>query len=277
MRRPTLFSAGFSLTKNPSLPKVSSCRELVRWALLPWTVLVYYPAVLLFTVSLGTAALVTALVSPQLAFYWGVLWARLLLLLAFVRVEIIGSPRLRTISSSVIVANHSGYFDILALYGYLGHPFRWFMKAELRRVPFLGWACAAMGHFFVERQDPRKAAASLETVRKKLPPGVNVVFFPEGTRSRNQRLLPFKRGAFVLARDLELSVLPVALVGSAKILPRGCYLPRPGRIEIRVGSPLDPKAVASAAELAEQAREAIVELLEKPAASALPGSRESSV
>ncbi len=239
----------------------TGCRGSARWLLSPWTVLVYYPWVVLITTLFGTGAFLTALASPNLAFHWGVVWARLLVLLAFVRVKVVGRHLLPADQSSVIVANHQGYFDILALYGYLGQQFRWFMKASLRNVPFLGWACAAMGHFFVDRDDPRKAAASLERVRQSLPRGVAVVFFPEGTRSRLNRLLPFKRGAFVLARDLGLPVIPVALVGSAQVLPTGCYLPRPGRIEVRIGSPLNATAARSAAELAEQARAAIQNLL----------------
>lgn len=213
------------------------------------------------TILFGSLALLTALFSQRLAFFWGVFWARALSYPAFVRVRVEGRSGLPAGQSAVLVANHEGYFDILALYGFLGRPFRWVMKAELRKVPFLGWACAAIGHFFVDRKDPRKAVASLELARQRLPAGTSIVFFPEGTRNRDGKLLPFKRGAFVLAEALGLPVVPVAILGSARVLPTGCFLPRPGTITLRIGCPLDGDGTGGASRLAEAARQQLEQLL----------------
>ena len=88
--------------------------------------------------------------------------------------------------SYVIVSNHQSQYDILLMYGWLGTDFRWVMKKELRRVPVLGLACEKLGHIYVDRSDSAAAVASLNAARKKLVNGTSVVFFPEGTRSRDR-------------------------------------------------------------------------------------------
>ena len=221
-------------------PPVRAWSDPLRWLVLPWTLAVTYPLILVSTALFGTLAVTLSLASKHLGFYAGVAWARSLAWGTWVRVRVAGREHLAPGQSYVMLANHQGAYDILALYGFLGRQFRWVMKQELRKVPFLGPACAAIGHVFVDRRDPQRAIASLEAAKPRLAGGVSVLFFPEGTRSADGRLLPFKKGGFVMARQLGFPILPVTLSGSRRILPKGCLFPRPGWVTIRFHPALDP-------------------------------------
>lgn len=212
----------------------------VRWLFAPWVVLVFYPVVLVSTAFFGLLSVVLSLASQRVGFYGGVGWARLLLWTSFVRVRVAGREHAPLGTSYVVLANHQGNFDILALYGWLRRQFRWVIKQELRKVPFLGWGCAAIGHVFVDRSNSRRAFASLEAAKPRLVGGVSVLFFPEGTRSDDGRLGAFKKGGFVMARQLGFPILPLSISGSTRILPKGCLFPRPGTIRVTIHPPVDP-------------------------------------
>jgi 1-acyl-sn-glycerol-3-phosphate acyltransferase len=119
----------------------------------------------------------------------------------------------------VIVANHQSHYDIFLLYGWLGVDFKWVMKQELRKAPMIGIACDRLGHIFVDRSNREAAIASLETAKDRIREGTSVFFFPEGTRSRDGELQSFKKGAFRMAMDLNLPILPITLVGTRRIMP----------------------------------------------------------
>ncbi|HQN40042.1 MAG TPA: lysophospholipid acyltransferase family protein [Thermoanaerobaculia bacterium] len=232
-------------------------REPWRWLFTPWMLAVLYPMVAVTTAFWGTVAIALATWSQRVAFYCGTIWAWWLVRVSFVRIRVTGRERMVPGQSYVILMNHQGDYDILALYGFLGREFRWVMKEELRRVPFLGWACAAIGHIFVDRRSSARAIASLEEAKPRLTGGVSVVFFPEGTRSPDGRLLPFKKGGFVMARQLALPILPVTISGSMRVLPKGSHIPRPGRIRVLIHPPLDPASWPSDEELIATVRETI--------------------
>ncbi|ACL05579.1 1-acyl-sn-glycerol-3-phosphate acyltransferase [Desulfatibacillum aliphaticivorans] len=149
----------------------------------------------------------------------GVPWAKLNSIVTPMRVKILGRENIDPKQSYVICANHQSQYDIFVLYGQLGIDFKWVMKAELRSVPFLGAACARLGHIFIDRSDTEKALASINAAKEKIVNGTSVLFFPEGTRSRDGKLLRFKKGAFTFALDLGLPILPVTIVGTKDILP----------------------------------------------------------
>ena len=239
-------------------------REPLRWLLLPWTILVFYPLVLVTTVFWGAAAVAFSFVSKRLAFHCGTIWAWCLAHASFVSVRVEGREHLEPGRSFVLLANHQGNYDILALYGFLGRQFRWVIKQELRRVPFLGWGCAAIGHIFVDRGDSRRALASLEAAKPRLAGGVSVVFFPEGTRSADGTLGRFKKGGFVMARQLDLALVPVSISGSHEVLPRGCIFPQPGTIRVRIHPPLAPREHPNESALVERVRRAIADDLAAP-------------
>lgn len=245
-------------TSSPAAARRGPTRgEAGRWLFLPWMVVVFYPLVLTTTVLWGVLAVVSSLASQRLGFYCGTVWAWCLSWAALVRVRVSGRALAPPGRSYVILCNHQGDFDILALYGFLGRQFRWVIKQELRKVPFLGWGCAAIGHIFVDRSNPRDAIASLEAAKPRLAGGISVLFFPEGTRSEDGRLLPFKKGGFIMARQLALPILPISISGSHRVLPKGRLLPRPGTIDVRFHPPIDPAACESLEELMAATRAAI--------------------
>jgi len=228
----------------------------------PWTVAVFFPVVAVTTAVWGTLAIALSAASQRAAFHCGTVWAWCLTRASFVRVAVEGREHFPRGRSFVIMTNHQGDYDILALYGDLRRQFRWVMKAELRKVPFLGWGCAAIGHVFVDRSNSRAAIASLEAAKPRLTGGVSVLFFPEGTRSVDGRLLPFKKGGFVMARQLGFPILPLSISGSARILPKACLLPRPGTIRVRIHPPIAPADHPDDAGLIAAVRAAIVSGLE---------------
>jgi 1-acyl-sn-glycerol-3-phosphate acyltransferase len=236
--------------------------------MVPWMVAVFYPVVIVTTAIFGTLAVLLSLVDKRIGFYSGQFWAWCLTGSSLVRVRVRGRENLVPGRSYVILANHQGNYDILALYGYLGRQFRWVIKEELRKVPFLGWGCAAIGHIFVDRSDSRRAIASLEAAKPALAGGVSVVFFPEGTRSPDGRLQRFKKGGFRMARQLDLDIVPVAISGSYRVLPKGSLLPRPGTIRVQILPPVSPAAHATDEALVAAVRTAIAAELGEPSGHA---------
>ena len=113
------------------------------------------------------------------------------------------------------------------------------MKKELRKIPGLGYASATVGHIFIDRSNTRKAMESLNEARKRLTNGTSVVIFPEGTRSKSGRMLPFKRGAFKMAIDLNLPILPVTIIGTNDILPAKSLNLMPGKVKMIVHQPIN--------------------------------------
>lgn len=205
-----------------------------------WQWLVYVPVVALATMIGGVLAIVVALlVSPRAANLWiAVPWGRLVSRLAPVRVEVSGSEHVDPDQSYVVVANHQSQFDIPVIYGYSGLDLRWVAKAELQKVPFMAAGCRAIGHVFINRSDPDQARAAINRAVARLASGTGLMFFPEGTRSRDGRLLEFKKGAFRVAIDQQLPVLPVTVVGTREVLEPGSARIRPGAVRIILGEPI---------------------------------------
>ncbi len=167
-------------------------------------------------------------------------WARILTTFSLVRVKVHGAQNIGPNSSYIFVANHQSIYDIPLVYGWLDNNFKWIMKKELRRLPFIGKTCALMGHIFIDRSNPMRAKQSLEKAKQNLQQGNSSIFlFPEGTRTRNGQLLRFKRGAFTIARDLHLPVVPITINGAFNALPKGLNYITPGTIEMIIHSPID--------------------------------------
>jgi 1-acyl-sn-glycerol-3-phosphate acyltransferase len=176
---------------------------------------------------------------------FGSLWARLNVGVSLVKLKVVGREHLVPHQSYVIIANHQSLFDILLLYGFLELDIKWVMKKELRQLPVLGFACAAMGHILIDRSNTSAALASINQASDRIKNGISVVFFPEGTRSRNANLLPFKKGAFRLAVELQLPILPVTIIGSGDILPTGGLNLRPGTASLTFGAPISTQGHSS--------------------------------
>jgi 1-acyl-sn-glycerol-3-phosphate acyltransferase len=165
-------------------------------------------------------------------------WARQFCRIAGVRVIIEGADKLQPQTGYIYCANHLSQFDIFSFQGYFPLGFRWLAKEELFKVPFLGQAMTNAGAIAINRSHGREAVKSLQQAAERIKAGTSILIFPEGTRSSDGTLQPFKGGAMLLAIKAEVPIVPVAFVGSYYVLPKGTFLPRPGTITIKVGDPI---------------------------------------
>lgn len=190
-------------------------------------------------------------------------WARLNMAVSMMRINVVGKEKVIPGQSYIIVANHQSLVDIYVLYGYLGMDIKWVMKKELRAVPVLGMACEMMGHIIVDRSNTDAALQSINAARDRIKNGISVVFFPEGTRSRNGELRPFKKGAFRLAQELGLPILPVTIHDTRKVLPSDTTEIVPGKVTLEFNDPIPTKGLSQAeiALLSDQVRSAITNSL----------------
>ena len=147
---------------------------------------------------------------------WG--WLSLKFFLLPVRVE--GREHLQKNQSYVFVANHQGMFDIFLIFGHLGRQFKWMMKYQLRKMPFIGFACARSHQIFVDKRGASKIKRSYDQARQILQGGISLCVFPEGARTFTGHMGSFRRGAFMLADELQLPVVPLTINGSFDVMPR---------------------------------------------------------
>ena len=156
--------------------------------------------------------------------------------------KVSGRENISADTSYVFVANHQGAFDIFAIYGYLNHDFRWMMKKGLRGFPVIGAACAAAGHIFVDNSSPGAIRHTMEKAERVLSHGTSLVIFPEGARTFTGKMRPFKKGAFQLAMEFALPVVPVTIDGSFEVMPRTTVVPSPGTIRLIIHKPVKAPA-----------------------------------
>lgn len=185
-------------------------------------------------------------------------WSRSFFWLMFLPVSVDGQEHIVPGQSYVFVANHQSMFDVWLVYGWLPVIFKWLMKAELRKVPFVGTGCKAAGHIFIDRRSTKAAMESLKEVEKQLVNGVCTVIFPEGTRSLNGEVGRFKRGAFQIAWDLGLPIIPLSLDGCYEVLPKGKPFVYRAPIHMHIGEPIDLKQFSDPNEAIEAVRNAVI-------------------
>jgi 1-acyl-sn-glycerol-3-phosphate acyltransferase len=177
------------------------------------------------------------------------------------RARIRGRERLPWRGAAVIVANHLSLVDILVLYG-LYRPFKWVSKAEVFKVPAVGWNMVLNDYVRLTRGDRESIRAMMEHCRRHLAQGSPLLIFPEGTRSRDGKLQAFKDGAFKLAREAKVPVIPIAIRGTYETLPKnGIVLRLRMDARVQVLAPLDPAGFGSVAELRDAARAAIAQAI----------------
>lgn len=153
-------------------------------------------------------------------YYPGKWWAQFIIRILMLPVKVEGRENLVKGQSYVFVANHQGSFDIFLIYGFLCRNFKWMMKRQLRQMPFVGKACEAAHHIFVDKRGASKIRATYDSARQTLQGGMSLVVFPEGARTFTGHMGVFKRGAFMLADDIELPVVPLTINGSFDVMPR---------------------------------------------------------
>lgn len=153
-------------------------------------------------------------------YYPGRWWAKCILWLLLIPVKVEGREHLEKGQSYVFVANHQGAFDIFLIYGHLGRNFKWMMKQSLRKIPFVGWACEKSRQIFVDKRGVSRIKKTYDDARRTLQGGTGVTVFPEGSRTFTGHMGTFKKGAFALADELQLPIVPLTINGSFDIMPR---------------------------------------------------------
>ncbi len=200
------------------------------------------PILLVLTILTAIVTIVGSLIGG--AHFWGYypgkIWSQLICLLLLIPVKVQGQEKLHKRTSYIFVPNHQGSFDIFLIYGFIGRNFKWMMKKSLRKIPFVGKACESAGHIFVDRSG-KKILETIRQAKNSLKDGVSLVVFPEGARTFTGHMGRFKKGAFQLAVDLQLPIVPVTINGSFDILPRtGGWIKR-HRMIMTIHEPILPK------------------------------------
>ena len=194
-----------------------------------------FPILIILTIITALLTIVGSLFSHQ---WWGYypprLWARCWCWLLFIDVEVKNRELIDPNQAYVFIANHQGAFDIFTIYGFLNHNFKWLMKKSLQNIPLVGWACMAAGHVLVDRSSPSAIAKTMNTARERLTRGMSLVIFPEGSRSNDGKIKPFKRGAFKLAIDFDRPLVPISIDGSYKVLRKKSLGINPGKVILTI-------------------------------------------
>jgi 1-acyl-sn-glycerol-3-phosphate acyltransferase len=231
--------------------------------------LIVISLVVVYTVVLGTMGILLCLLMPGGAALMPLarLWSRLVLWTSRVRWTASRDPALDPSKPCVYAANHQSQFDIPALTLAMPSDFRMVAKRSLLYVPIFGWALWLAGFIFIDRSNRTKAIRSLDRAARRLRHGTSLVLFPEGTRSRDGALLPFKRGGFILAIQAGVPIVPVTIRGGIEVLPKGSLRIRPGTIRVHFGAPVKTTGYTyeSREALIEKVRESIsLELTGEP-------------
>jgi 1-acyl-sn-glycerol-3-phosphate acyltransferase len=188
------------------------------------------------------------------------LWARMLLWLTNTRVEVIGRENVLMNRPQIFMANHQSDFDILIVLAHIPGQFRWIAKKELFKIPVFGKAMRNAGYIEIDRQNHEKALKSLDEAAQKIREGKSVVTFPEGTRSRDGKIKPFKQGMFHLAIRSGVPIVPISIIGANEIMPKRTLKVRPGRITMMIDRPVEVSGYTldTRGELIEKIRDIIV-------------------
>ena len=215
----------------------------------------FYP----FTLFCSILAILASFFGDEKAHAVAIFWGTNSLRLAAVRIKVEGQENIPTGSAAIYMANHSSNFDILSLYAALPVQFRWLAKKELFEIPIFGASLRRSGYIPVERTDTRKSLVALKAAAQRVKAGTSVIVFPEGTRSPDGNLLPFKGGGFILAVQSGVPVVPVVIVGTRDINPKGSLTVRASEVLIRILPPIETAGLKSSDrdQLADQVRQAI--------------------
>jgi len=229
----------------------------------PWhwwrTVFFLIPAISLYTIVLGTISVVSTLFDRSGDFGHGCAraWSRLILWTTGVRVQVEGLQRLDPTRSYVFAANHQSIYDIPIVFASLPFQLRIIAKESLGKIPFMGWHLRRTGHVLVDRS--KAGAGTVKKMARLVAQGHSLIVFPEGTRSADGAVAPFKGGSFVIALDAELPIVPLSIVGSRHVMRKGELMVRPGAVSLVVHDPVDTagRERAAARAVASSVREVV--------------------
>ncbi len=214
----------------------------------PWhwwrTVFFLIPAISLYTIVLGTISVLSTIVdrSGDFGHRCARAWSWLILKTTGVAVSVEGLERLDPKRSYVFAANHQSIYDIPIVFASLPYQLRIIAKASLGRIPFLGWHLRRTGHVLVDRS--KAGAGTVRRMARLVEAGHSLIVFPEGTRSADGVVAPFKGGSFVIALDAGLPIVPLTIVGSRHVMRKGQLMVKPGAVSLVVHDPIETAGAA---------------------------------
>lgn len=217
-------------------------KVIFLWVLYPLIRPFYLLSLILNTLIF---ALIIIAISPldrkgNVVHYIGKFWSLLNIYLSGTRLAIRGKEKIEKGRSYIVMSNHQGLVDPWVLIGKLPLQLRWTIKPEVKKMPIFGYALERMGHIYVGGRKRKDTALSLEAAVQRIRQGASVVFFPEGTRSKDGHLLKFHKGGATIAIRSDVPILPVTVNGSRFVLPKGTLALMPGKIQVIVGDSIDP-------------------------------------
>lgn len=229
---------------------------------------------------LSACAIIFGLVSPgeNKIHFIARLWAKIILALSGTRVDVIGAENVLPGKPQIFMSNHQSDFDIFVVLGFIPGQFRWIAKKELFRIPIFGGAMRNAGYIEIDRQNHEKAMKSLDIAAQKIREGKSVMTFPEGTRSKDGFVKPFKQGMFHLAIKAGVPIVPVCIIGAGAIMPKRSLRINPGKVTMIIEKPIDVTgySIEDRARLIERVRNVIVNHCNQgnpsPASESLPAA-----
>ncbi len=251
-----------------------------RFLLLIYQIIIWFPIAIIATILTALFTTIGCLCGGEkiFSYYPGMIWSKLVCTIALCPIKVKGRKLIDKKKSYVFIANHQGAFDIFLVYGYLGQPIKWIMKQSLRKIPLVGKACESAGFIFVDNSSPKAAAKTIEKAKERLKNGASVFLFPEGSRTENGELGTFKKGAYQMALDLKLPIVPVSINGSYDVMSKNTFLITPHAMELIIHKPIEtehlsPENIREAAtiikSLVNESREIIAKDLKPVAVSSL--------
>ena len=197
------------------------------------------PIFIVLTILVAITAAVASILGDDkgLGYHVPKWWARITCWLFLLPVEVKGREYIDAKQSYVFLANHQSYFDIFLIYGYLGHNFKWMMKEYLKKIPFVGYACVKLKHVYVG-DSISSIQKTVTQARETLQGGMSMVIFPEGTRTYTGQMGEFKRGAFMLANEIGLPIVPMTINGCFDVFPRTAKSVSRSKITLTIHKPI---------------------------------------
>ncbi len=197
------------------------------------------PLFVVITIFVSTSVIIAGFLGDTdvVAYYLPKFWSKCAFWLFLLRVKVEGRKNIKKEESYVFLANHQGYYDIFLVYGYLGHNFKWMMKEYLRKIPFVGYACAKSKQIYLA-DGISGISKAVQQSRETLKGGMSMVIFPEGTRTRTGKMGPFKRGSFMLANEIGLPIVPLTINGSFDVFNRNAKSVSLGTVTLTIHKPI---------------------------------------
>lgn len=205
-----------------------------------YEILVFLPILVVTTIITAIVVMVGVTIGDKnfWSYYPPKYWSKIICRTSLCSIKVIRKTELDPNQSYVFVPNHQGVFDIFLIYGYLGQNIKWVQKQELRKIPFVGKASEMAGHVFVDQSSLKSMKETIKKAESRITNGVSMVIFPEGARTSTGKMGRFKRGAYIIAKELNLPIVPITINGPFDVMKIHTYLINPGKLELVIHKPI---------------------------------------